>query len=210
MEATAIAVVTGKWVGAARFERTAQHIAIGHAFSIALLRVKFEGTLPSTSGEFLWRWNRARHMAIEVTSCNGVVCDTCLVVGGRLDESGVKLQPMSTPNQPPDPYGSSPSGWQQPGYGPPSNPQLAPPPPGYPSQPGYPPRFPGYPAYPGYPGHPVDPQAPFGRDPATGVPLSERLRSCAWASSEPSSACSAFSPFRVCWPPASGPSSTRS
>jgi TM2 domain-containing membrane protein YozV len=57
------------------------------------------------------------------------------------------------------------------------------PPPGYPApseyppQPGYPPQSPGYPAYPGYlgyPGHAVDPQAPFGRDPATGVPLSDK------------------------------------
>ena len=31
-----------------------------------------------------------------------------------------------------------------------------------------------YPGYAGYPGIPVDPQAPFGRDPATGVPPSEK------------------------------------
>jgi hypothetical protein len=41
--ATAIAVEAGEWIGAARFQRTALHIAIGHAFSIALSRVKFEG-----------------------------------------------------------------------------------------------------------------------------------------------------------------------
>jgi TM2 domain-containing membrane protein YozV len=52
--------------------------------------------------------------------------------------------------------------------------------PGYPGQPWYPPQ-PGYPhpqpypaSYPGYPGNAVDPQAPFGRDPATGVPLSDK------------------------------------
>src|ERR1700758_481095 len=80
---------------------------------------------------------------------------------------------MSTPNQPPDPSGEPPWGWQPPGYEAPQNPQL-PPPSGYPPQPGYPPQFSGYPAYPGYPGQAVDPQAPFGRDPATGVPLSDK------------------------------------
>ena len=76
---------------------------------------------------------------------------------------------MSTPNQP----GEPPWGWQPPGYGPPPNPQ---PPSGYPPPPGYPPQppYPGYPSYPGYPGYAVDPQAPFGRDPATGVPLSDK------------------------------------
>jgi TM2 domain-containing protein len=34
--------------------------------------------------------------------------------------------------------------------------------------------YPGYPSYPGYPGYAVDPQAPFGRDPATGLPLSDK------------------------------------
>jgi TM2 domain-containing membrane protein YozV len=41
-----------------------------------------------------------------------------------------------------------------------------PPPPGYPP----PQPYPGYPAYPSY----LDPQAPFGRDPATGLPLSDK------------------------------------
>ena len=85
---------------------------------------------------------------------------------------------MATPNPPEYPSGEPPWGWQPQGYGAPQNPQL--PPPGYPPpsehppQPGYPPQSPGYPAYPGYPGHAVDPQAPFGRDPATGVPLSDK------------------------------------
>src|ERR1700739_615724 len=86
---------------------------------------------------------------------------------------------MSTPNQPENPSGEPPWGWQPHGYGPQQNPQI-PPPPGYPGQPWYPPQ-PGYPhprpypaSYPGYPGHAVDPQAPFGRDPATGVPLSDK------------------------------------
>jgi len=75
---------------------------------------------------------------------------------------------MSTPNQPGDPSGEPPWGWQPPGYGPAQNPQT-PPPSGYP-----PPRpYPGYPSYPGYPGY-ADPQAPFGRDPATGLPLSDK------------------------------------
>ncbi|WAC91862.1 TM2 domain-containing protein [Mycobacterium sp. Aquia_213] len=71
---------------------------------------------------------------------------------------------MSTPNPPGFPAGPPPEGWQPPGY--------PPPPPGYPP-PGYPPPQP-YPGYAGYPGMPVDPQAPFGRDPATGVPLSDK------------------------------------
>jgi TM2 domain-containing membrane protein YozV len=66
---------------------------------------------------------------------------------------------MSTPNLPGDPFGDPAWGWQQqPGYGPP---------PGYPA-------YPSYPGYPGYPGYGVDPQAPFGRDPLTGVPLSDK------------------------------------
>jgi hypothetical protein len=40
----AVAVVAGEWVGAARFQRTAQHVAIRHVFSIAPLGVKFAGT----------------------------------------------------------------------------------------------------------------------------------------------------------------------
>jgi TM2 domain-containing membrane protein YozV len=78
---------------------------------------------------------------------------------------------MSTPNQPPNPSGEPPWGWQRRGYGSPQNPQM-PPPPGYPPQPAY--QSPRYPPYPGYPGYAVDPQAPFGRDPATGVPLSDK------------------------------------
>lgn len=60
---------------------------------------------------------------------------------------------MSTPNQPGNP-GEPPWGWQPPGYG------WGPPP--------------GYPPQPGYPGYAVDPYAPFGRDPATGLPLSDK------------------------------------
>lgn len=62
---------------------------------------------------------------------------------------------MSTPNQPGDP----PEGWQ-------------PPPPGYP-----PPPYPGFP-YAGYPGY-GDPHAPYGRDPVTGLPLSDKSASTA-------------------------------
>jgi len=88
---------------------------------------------------------------------------------------------MATPNQPGDPFGEPPFGWQPHGYGAPQNPQI-PPPPGYPPRPSYPPQpgyphpqpYPGYPSYPGYPGNAVDPQAPFGRDPATGAPLSDK------------------------------------
>lgn len=88
---------------------------------------------------------------------------------------------MVTPNQPGDPSEEPPWSGQPPGYGPnpqPQNPQG--PPPGYPPQPGYPQQYP-YPAnqpypYPGYPsaGYGADPQAPFGRDPATGMPLSDK------------------------------------
>jgi len=95
---------------------------------------------------------------------------------------------MATPNQPEDPSGQPPWGWQPPGYGPQPNPQSPPPPgypappgysapPGYPPQPGYPPAqqsYPGYSPYPGYPGYGVDPQAPFGRDLVTGLPLSDK------------------------------------
>jgi TM2 domain-containing membrane protein YozV len=64
--------------------------------------------------------------------------------------------------------------WQPYGYGPQPGPQF-PPPSGYPPPqpyPGYPPPQPysGYP--PGYPGY--GPQAPFGTDPVTGVPLSDK------------------------------------
>ncbi len=57
---------------------------------------------------------------------------------------------------------------------PPPAPGYPPPPPGYPAPaPGYP--APGYPA-PGYPPAPygADAQAPFGRDPMTGEPLSDK------------------------------------
>ena|ERR1700742_4842199 len=85
---------------------------------------------------------------------------------------------MSTPNPPGFPYGPPPEGWQPPGYVPPQGPAMPPPGyPGYPPQPGYPPPLqPGYPTpppYTGYAGYPADP-APFGRDPATGVPLSDK------------------------------------
>jgi TM2 domain-containing membrane protein YozV len=83
---------------------------------------------------------------------------------------------MSTPPNPPGfPYGEQPpEGWQPYGYGPQPGPQF-PPPSGYPPPqpyPGYPPPQPysGYP--PGYPGY--GPQAPFGTDPVTGVPLSDK------------------------------------
>lgn len=80
---------------------------------------------------------------------------------------------MSTPPHPPEnPADEPPWGWQPPGYGPQPNPTgPPPPPPGYPSPPPY--GYPGYPGYGGYPGY-VDPQAPFGRDPVTGVPLSDK------------------------------------
>lgn len=81
---------------------------------------------------------------------------------------------MSTPPPPPgNPADEPPWGWQPPGYGPQPNPHSPPPPPpGYPSPPAYP-GYPGYPVYGGYPGY-VDPQAPFGRDPVTGLPLSDK------------------------------------
>jgi TM2 domain-containing membrane protein YozV len=91
---------------------------------------------------------------------------------------------MTTPNQPGDPFGEQPWGGQPQGPGWNPNPQLPPPPgygaqpPGYPAQPGYPSPYPANPAYPyqGYPtpGYAADPQAPFGRDPATGMPLSDK------------------------------------
>lgn len=92
---------------------------------------------------------------------------------------------MATPNEPGNPSGEPPGGWQPEGYGSQPNPQP-PPPPGYPPQPppqpGYPPTpgypqpgaYPGYPSYPGYPGNAVDAQAPYGRDPVTGLPLSDK------------------------------------
>ena len=88
---------------------------------------------------------------------------------------------MVTPNQPGNP--EEPSWGQPPGYNPPQYPQIPPSyptPPGYPAQPpGYPAQPPGYganPPYPSYPGNPgyADPEAPFGRDPVTGEPLSDK------------------------------------
>lgn len=82
---------------------------------------------------------------------------------------------MATPNQPENPYGEPPWGGQPPGYGPHQNPQQ-PAQWGYPAQPNNPhpyPINPSYP-YPGQPGHAFDPYAPYGRDPATGVPLSDK------------------------------------
>ncbi|OBA58662.1 hypothetical protein A5647_19535 [Mycobacterium sp. 1100029.7] len=51
-----------------------------------------------------------------------------------------------------------------------------PPPSGYPGYPppGYVPQPQPYPGYAGYPAGAVDPQAPFGRDPVSGVPLSDK------------------------------------
>lgn len=72
---------------------------------------------------------------------------------------------MSYPHQPGDGYGQPPQG--QPPFGP-----------GYPygnsGQPaGYPaPQYP----YVGQPGYPMDPSAPFGRDPMTGFPLSDKSK----------------------------------
>lgn len=77
---------------------------------------------------------------------------------------------MSTPPNPPEnPPGEPPWGWQPPGYGSQPNPYPLPPPPGYPP----PQAYPGHGGYPGYPGY-VDPQAPYGRDPVTGLPLSDK------------------------------------
>ncbi|WP_055403533.1 MULTISPECIES: TM2 domain-containing protein [unclassified Mycobacterium] len=67
---------------------------------------------------------------------------------------------MSTPNPPGDPAGEPPGGWR-------------PPPPGFPPQQPYP----GYP-YGSYPGY-GDPHAPYGRDPVTGQPLSDKSASTA-------------------------------
>jgi TM2 domain-containing membrane protein YozV len=89
---------------------------------------------------------------------------------------------MVTPNQPGNPSEEPPWSGQPPGYGPHQHPQSphSPQTPGYPPQPGYPQQYP-YPVnssypYPGYPspGCGADPQAPFGRDPATGMPLSDK------------------------------------
>ncbi|OBH43154.1 NINE protein [Mycobacterium mantenii] len=80
---------------------------------------------------------------------------------------------MSTPpDQPGNPPGEPPWGWQPPGYGSQPNPHTPPPPPGYQPPQAYP-GYSGYPRYPGYPGY-GDPQAPYGRDPATGLALSDK------------------------------------
>lgn len=77
---------------------------------------------------------------------------------------------MSTPPNPPEnPPGEPPWGWQPPGYGSQPNPYTPPPGPGYPP----PQAYPGNAGYPGYPGY-VDPHAPYGRDPVTGLPLSDK------------------------------------
>ncbi len=79
---------------------------------------------------------------------------------------------MSTPDQPQNPSGEPPWDWQPQGYGSPQSPQI--PASGYPPPPGYPPPYPANSGYADYPGNALDPQAPFGRDPATGVPLSDK------------------------------------
>lgn len=77
---------------------------------------------------------------------------------------------MSTPPNPPEnPPGEPPWGWQPPGYGSQPNPYPPPQPPGYPP----PQAYPGHGGYPGYPGY-IDPQAPYGRDPVTGLQLSDK------------------------------------
>ncbi len=87
---------------------------------------------------------------------------------------------MVTPNPPGNPPEEPPWSSQPPGFGPDQYPQTPQsPPPVYPPQPGYPQQYP-YPTnpypQPGYPApaYGVDPQAPFGRDPATGLPLSDK------------------------------------
>ncbi|MDP7706305.1 MULTISPECIES: TM2 domain-containing protein [unclassified Mycobacterium] len=74
---------------------------------------------------------------------------------------------MGTPNYPGNPEQQPPWGQQPYGYQPPQ-------PPYQPGQPPPPPQYPSVPQYPGYGGYGVDPQAPFGRDPATGMPLSDK------------------------------------
>lgn len=66
-------------------------------------------------------------------------------------------------------------------YGTPQ-PEYAPPPPSYPaaSVPGYPPAYPAAPGYPGgYGAGYRDPSAPFGRDPVTGEPFSDKAKATA-------------------------------
>lgn len=82
----------------------------------------------------------------------------------------------------PDPAQPDPQQPGQPGWGPPPPPYGQPQPPyGQPGQPGQPaygqPAY-GQPQY-GYgqqPGYPVDPAAPYGRDPMTGEPLSDKSK----------------------------------
>ncbi len=110
---------------------------------------------------------------------------------------------MSMPNQPGDMYGMPPQGVPPQGVPPQGAPPQGMPPQGVPSYGGYPPQGPpagyppqgpppGYPPQappPGYPGQPqpgyagqpqaygaygADPSAPFGRDPLTGEPLSDK------------------------------------
>ncbi len=78
----------------------------------------------------------------------------------------------SSPSQPGNPPGEPPWGRQPPGYGSQPNPHTPPPPPGSSS----PQAYPGYSGFPGNFGYPryVDPQAPYGRDQTTGLPLSDR------------------------------------
>jgi TM2 domain-containing membrane protein YozV len=75
---------------------------------------------------------------------------------------------MGTPNQPGDPEQQPP--WGPHNYQPPPG-SYQPPPSGYQPPPA---QYPSVPQYPGYPGYAVDPQAPFGRDAATGMPLSDK------------------------------------
>jgi hypothetical protein len=103
--------------------------------------------------------------------------------------------PEDEPESFPGPQWSHPGGQEQPNPVPPppqgyptysGQPDPYPPPPqGYPRYPGqpdpYPPPPQGYPRYPGQPDHPypvagsgVEPEAPYGRDPATGKPLSDK------------------------------------
>ncbi|MFC9518348.1 TM2 domain-containing protein [Nocardiaceae bacterium NPDC056970] len=89
--------------------------------------------------------------------------------------SGPSYPPPSSDPLPPTSgpvYGSP-----QPEYG-----QPTPPPPSYPSAPGYPPAS-GYPPGTGYPGGYGgaygDPSAPYGRDPVTGEPYSDKSRATA-------------------------------
>ncbi|OCB60152.1 hypothetical protein A5722_02765 [Mycobacterium vulneris] len=82
------------------------------------------------------------------------------------------MPPQGVPPQGVPAYGGYPPQGPPPGY----PPQALPP--GYPPQalpPGYPPQAPppGYPGQP-YGAYPADPSAPFGRDPYTGEPLSDK------------------------------------